>query len=34
MDTIKKTLNYWKKLRNNELDHGDIFAYSLIPIMR
>lgn len=34
METLKKTLVYLKKLRSNGMDHGDIFTYRLIPIMR
>lgn len=34
MDNLKKTVVYWRTLRNNEIDHGDIWAYRMLPIMR
>lgn len=34
MDTLRNTVAYYKKLRNNEIDHGDILAFRLAAIMR
>lgn len=34
MDLLKKTAAYCKKLKNNEVDHSDIFAFRLVPFMR
>lgn len=34
MNTLKNTLVYWKTLRTDDRDHGDIFAYRLIPFLR
>lgn len=34
MDVLKKTLEFWKELKNNQSDHGDIFAYRLTQLLR